>query len=307
MLKNEKYVGDVLMQKTFVADVLTKQSKKNNGELPQYYISNNHPAIIDRDVFNMVQEEISRRASMQKTPGKNAKTAQSKYSGKYALNEALMCAECGTPYRRATWTQYGQKRVVWRCISRLEHGKKFCKTSPTLDETELHAAIMDALGEVIDREPLLDALSNSVRAAQNANPQARAYIAAKRRIAELDAQFNKLLELAANAADDADYIDGKFREISEQRSEALAAVAEYESTHEAQTQSLPADIFEPFAVTQYDESLVRQLIDTIKVHSNGTLQITLKGGEQIERQISTKQTEERLCATQQYNTYQSMS
>jgi DNA invertase Pin-like site-specific DNA recombinase len=89
MLKNEKYAGDVLMQKTYVSDVLTKRTKKNNGELPQYLITNNHPAIIDRDVFNKVQEEISRRAAKMKMPSRTAKTEQSKYSGKYALNEML--------------------------------------------------------------------------------------------------------------------------------------------------------------------------------------------------------------------------
>jgi len=154
MLRNEKYIGDALLQKTYVADVLTKQSKKNHGELPQYYITNNHPAIIDRDIFQKVQEEIARRGCKRKVQSKSARTEQSKYSGKYALNEILVCGECGTPYRRVTWTQHGEKRIVWRCISRLEHGRKYCKESPTLHESPLHAAVMDAISEVVDHEAL---------------------------------------------------------------------------------------------------------------------------------------------------------
>lgn len=136
------------------SESLTKQSKKNNGELPQYYITNNHPAIIDRDIFQKVQEEIARRGCKRKVQSKSARTEQSKYSGKYALNEILVCGECGTPYRRVTWTQHGERRIVWRCISRLEHGRKYCKESPTLHEAPLHAAVMDAVSEVVDHEAL---------------------------------------------------------------------------------------------------------------------------------------------------------
>jgi hypothetical protein len=309
LLKNEKYAGDALLQKTYVADVLAKQSKKNNGELPQYYIQNNHPAIIDRDVFNKVQNEITRRSEKQKIPSKIAKTEQSKYSGKYALNEALVCGECGTPYRRVTWTQHGEKRAVWRCISRLEHGKKFCKQSPTLDEIELHATIMEVLSEVVARENLTSTLDNCVIAAQNTNPQTAAYLAAKRRVAELDVKFNELLKIPVND-EDADYFANKCAEIMSERSENEAIICEYEAdTKNSQQSENSVKLFasETFAVTEYDESLVRQLIDTIRVQEGGKLQFTLKGGEQIDKQIITNRTEAEQCKTQQSATFQSMN
>ena len=89
ILRNERYAGDALLQKTYVEDCLTHRSVKNNGERPQYYIRNNHPAIIDRDVCNKVQKETARRGSKRKTPSKTARTGGSKYSGKYALSEVL--------------------------------------------------------------------------------------------------------------------------------------------------------------------------------------------------------------------------
>ncbi len=57
----------------------------------------------------------------------------------------MICAECGSRYKRVTWTSRGKKRVVWRCISRLDYGKRYCKTSLTVDETALHAAIVRAI------------------------------------------------------------------------------------------------------------------------------------------------------------------
>jgi hypothetical protein len=99
ILRNERYAGDALLQKTYVEDVLTGKTKKNFGKYPQYYITNNHPAIVSKDVFQKVQVEIARRASKRKIPSRTARTEQSKYSGKFALNEGLVCGECGTPYR----------------------------------------------------------------------------------------------------------------------------------------------------------------------------------------------------------------
>ena len=73
------------------------------------------------------------------------KTELGKYSSKYALSEILFCGNCGTPYRRCTWVKNGKKKVVWRCISRLDYGTKYCKDSPTIEESVLHNAISEAI------------------------------------------------------------------------------------------------------------------------------------------------------------------
>ena len=147
ILTNEKYIGDALLQKTYITDCISKKARKNQGELPMYYVENSHPAIISRDIFCRVKEEMSRRASKRKVMQKTGKTEQGKYSAKYALSELLVCGECGTPYKRCTWARNGKKRIVWRCISRLEFGTDYCHSSPTLDENRLHKAIVGALNE----------------------------------------------------------------------------------------------------------------------------------------------------------------
>lgn len=107
ILSNEKYAGDALLQKTYTVDFLTKKVKTNSGERAMYYVENNHPAIIDRNTFNKVQEELARRSGKRKVKFVGTKTQQGKYSSKYALTELLICGECGTPYRRCTWTARG--------------------------------------------------------------------------------------------------------------------------------------------------------------------------------------------------------
>ena len=146
ILTSEKYIGDGLRQKTYTTDPIgNKTTVKNTGELPMYYTRDNHPAIIPRDIYYRVKEEMARRAIKRKVMQKTAKTEQGKYSAKYALSELLVCGECGTPYKRCTWARNGKKRIVWRCVSRLEFGTKYCHTSPTLDEDKLHRAILEAI------------------------------------------------------------------------------------------------------------------------------------------------------------------
>ena len=107
ILSNEKYIGDALLQKTYITDCISKRVKKNRGERPMYYVENHHAPIVSREMFQLVQEEINRRNSKRKVMLKTAKTEQGKYSSKYALSELLVCGECGTPYRRCTWARNG--------------------------------------------------------------------------------------------------------------------------------------------------------------------------------------------------------
>lgn len=151
MLANERYCGDAILQKSVTVDCIEKKRKKNTGEAPMYYVQNNHPAIIDRVTFNKVQEELARRKTKTPASAKDAITSTGKYS-RYALTDVLICGECGTRYRRVTWSRNGTKRVVWRCISRLDYGKKYCKDSPTVYEDKLHEAIVRAVNKFNEQD-----------------------------------------------------------------------------------------------------------------------------------------------------------
>lgn len=137
-------MGDVLLQKTYTADFLEGKVKNNNGELPQYYIRDNHPAILTREEFAQIQEELARRQSKRPAHAKS-KTNKGRFTSKYALSERLVCGCCGSPYRRVTWNIHGRKEIVWRSINRIENGKAGCPNSPSIPEEELHQAILEAV------------------------------------------------------------------------------------------------------------------------------------------------------------------
>ena len=144
ILRNEKYCGDSILQKTVTVDCISKTRKANHGEAPMYLVENSHPAIISRDIFHRTQEELARRKALRPKSDKTSITQSGKYS-KYALSEVLHCAECGSRYKRVTWNIRGKKKIVWRCVSRLDYGKKYCKDSVTVEEAALHGAVVRAL------------------------------------------------------------------------------------------------------------------------------------------------------------------
>ncbi|WP_438943008.1 recombinase family protein [Ruoffia tabacinasalis] len=123
ILQNEKYIGDALLQKTVTVDFLTKKRVKNEGHLPQYYVENSHEAIIPKELFLQVQEEIHRRSNIYTGEGKNKRI----YSSKYALSAITFCGDCGDIYRRTYWNIHGRKEFVWRCVTRIEQGPEVCK------------------------------------------------------------------------------------------------------------------------------------------------------------------------------------
>lgn len=154
ILRNEKYKGDVLLQKSYTVDYLTKTTAKNKGEVTQYYIENNHEGIVSREIFDMVQDEMQRRANLYSSK------IPSKYSSKYALTGKVICGECGSKYRRVTWSRDGKKKIVWRCTERLKNGTKTCKNSPTILEEDLLNAILNNLKEIL---PKSDDIAKRVR------------------------------------------------------------------------------------------------------------------------------------------------
>lgn len=148
MLRNEKYMGDALLQKTYTVDFMTKKKVMNKGIVPQYYVEDDHEAIIPKDLFYRVQEELARRASVNKSAVTRKKNMKSKYSSEYALTGILLCGECGQEYRRVTWARNGKKKIVWRCSNRLTNGTKYCKDSVTLEEGILNRTVMEAIHRI---------------------------------------------------------------------------------------------------------------------------------------------------------------
>ena len=294
LLRNEKYCGDALLQKTFVENCMNKKTRKNNGELPKYLVQNHHVGIIDRHLFERVQAEIARRAGKRKVSDKTSKTQQSKYSSRYALTELLVCGDCGTAFRRVTWAKRGKKKVVWRCISRLDYGTKYCKKSPTIEEERLHAAVLRAINAMMsDREKLIGIIKTNLAATLSENRgEAINPLLIENRLNELDNNLSELIAITTKEKTSHLY-EAQFKAISDEMA-SLRKKREQYRTEMYSSDELTRQIDDicralqnaPFESTEYSDSVVRQFIDTIKVMSEDKLLIIFKGGIQMEQPLT---------------------
>lgn len=291
ILTNEKYKGDALLQKTYIVDCISKKSKKNNGELPMYYVENNHPAIIERAVFDRVQEEISRRNSKKKVKQVGTKTELGKYSGKYALSEILYCGNCGTPYRRCTWSKNGKKKIVWRCISRLDYGKKYCKDSPSIEESILHNAIAEAITQKAHMENTdVDRIRNHIKLYKS-RQDTSSILAKQERLKAIQEHINQLTNMDSEAAQNGDF-DAQFENLYAEMYAIKDELYEIEKS-KFKIETTADSIEEMTAVmrglknhpVEYNDIVVRQLIECIKVISKDTLHIYFKDGIKIDVKI----------------------
>ena len=298
MLSNEKLCGDACMQKTYTVDFLTKKKVKNDGYVRQYYIEDNHEAIIPKELFHQVQEEKLRRASLNKaavTRKKNKEEKEkSKYSSKYILTDLMVCAECGHAYRRQIWSKYGEKSAVWRCEDRLKQGKKSrCQNSPTLKEEQLHDAIMTAINSVVENtgEFIGTFRENVIRVIGSYSTQG-VTTEYDEQIEQLQQQMLVLIENNAKQGAVSEDFDAEYKQLSEQINELKTArIQMVQAQKQAESYKERVDQLDKAITTvnpqvrEFDQDLVKRLISSIRVHKSMKLEIQFHSGIVVKQEV----------------------
>ena len=294
ILTNEKYCGDVLLQKTYIDDCINKKVKKNTGQLPMYLVQNHHEGIISRETFDAAQAELAHRSAGKSPSKKNAPTGRSRYSSKYALSDRLYCGECGTRYQRCTWrNRDGSKRIVWRCVSRVDYGNKYCHDSPTLDEEPLHRAILAAINSAVkDKDNIVYDLKAAME--KELAPAAGQQLSLSEidsQLEQLNTEFSKVLAEASESGNQAAYSD-RFRDIMQhqtelkaQRNEIQRMLAESGKAAAHIEQCRQAAETTPSAITEWDEALIRQVVESVTVETGSEIIVALKSGASIHQEL----------------------
>ena len=272
ILRNEKYIGDALLQKTYTTDFLTKKRIKNTGIVQQYYVEGNHEAIIPKDIFLLVQEELLRRHRIldSETGRRNC------YSSQHCFTQIIYCGECGGFYRRIHWNNHGCRSIVWRCSSRLKKDGIACQ-SRTVNEKQLEQAALDAVNRVLcQKTDFLQTLEANV-AAVIRKGDAQSAEAIDARLHDLQIELlNK-----ANNHDDYDTVAAEILRLREIRNQASVDAA-VNDEHRKQISTLRDFIrAQPTTVTEFDEVLVRRLIAKIVVFEDRFI-VEFKSGLSID-------------------------
>lgn len=268
ILKNEKYKGDVLLQKSYTVDYLTKTMAKNKGEVTKYYIENNHEGIVSREIFDMVQEEMQRRASLYR------RVKPSKFSSKYPLTGKVICGECGAKYRRVTWSKYGKKKIVWRCSERLANGTKNCKNSPTVLEEDIHNEILNNLKEILPKSnDIAQKVKNETEMALMKNDNSNLHVI-KRKIQSYEKEIVVLRNILKKTEDKEFYI----RKIEFIEEEKAILEQEIVSAHEYNNNDLrlPMHYFsdeQDLNLNKCFDVIAKNIIKVVTIESNRGIKV----------------------------------
>lgn len=275
ILTNEKYKGDALLQKTFTVDFLTKKKKANEGEIPQYYVKDNHEAIIDPETFEMVQTLMATRKK-----GRNRKSSVSIFSSK------VKCGDCGSWYGPKVWhSNDAYRKVIWQCNHKFD-GQK-CAT-PTLTEDEIKELFLRAANQVIDQKEQFIAIYEQVLS------RSLDTTVLDSELSDLEAEINIAAELieecikenAHVALDQAEYqkrYDGlvaRFDKAKARHTEVTDLIAE-RTARRHQIETYLKELRGRELLTEFRETDWLAMVDYITVHSKDDIRVTFKDGTEI--------------------------
>ena len=274
ILQNEKYCGDVLLQKTFTEDVLTGVHKKNTGQLPQYYIENYHEGIVSKQIFREVQAEIARRNS--KSAANQRKRRRGRYNSKYALTERLVCGDCGSPYKRVTWNIHGRKQIVWRCVNRIEYGTKFCGSSPSVPEEKLHRAILKAVQDLAanftdEVAAQINGILHDIQTGESIKPNLQ------EQLEQTQQEFDRLLEMSLDFDEDTPFLDNRLKKLNNKIKSLKKAIEESAARQEKARQPEMLLSAKDLQILEYDDALTARIIEKITVRSRNEIEIRFTG------------------------------
>ena len=276
ILTNEKYKGDALLQKSYTVDFLTKKKKVNEGEIPQYYVEGNHEAIIQPEVFELVQQELERR-----------KSSRGRHSGVHLFSGKIRCGQCGEWYGSKVWHSNSKyRRVIWQCNHKYD-GEEKCST-PHLTEDEIKAMFVSAANKLIGKKAaIISPLRNSLDVAFDTS-------ALETEVAELQDEIMVVSDLiekciyenAHVALDQTEYqkrydsLTARFDTAKARLEEIEAAIADKKSRRAAIEAFLDtlaqADLMEKF-----DPALWCGLVDFVTVYDRNDVRFTFKDGREV--------------------------
>lgn len=273
ILKNEKYIGDALLQKSYTIDFLTKKRIRNQGIMPQYYIKDDHEAIIPKDLFRRVQEERKRRRAGIKVPC--GKTRH--YNNRTCFSLKVFCGRCGDIYHRVAYNYSDENGQVvkWLCMTGHDHDLVTCH-GRAISERQLKEVCLRAFNKIIEPNKEFQAkLQNNIRHAINQVNEEQA--------TKLDRELDRLQILLINQtphSKDYDKISDEFNRIQQQRDELQLTLDRQNEVVQKNVNLQNFIDINSKQLNEFDEHLVRQLIKKITIQET-YCEVEFQNGDSI--------------------------
>ena len=284
ILKNEKYKGDAILQKVFTVDFLTKKTKINEGEIPQYYVENSHPAVVDPEVYDLVQMEMKKR----KDKGRQQ-------SGLNCFSSKIVCGICGQFYGSKVWHSNSKyRRVIWQCNHKYKSGDK-CQT-PHMYEAIIHKVFIDAFNQIYgDKERLIEDYATIIQVLTDTTVLDREETTQRNEHDVTLELIRKCVEENARTALNQDDYQQRYSMLATQYETAknrLEEIAEEKRLRVAKRENISrfmADLKRcDGLLTEFDEALWNEIVETIIVHSENDIVVVFRDGSEIRTDVTEK-------------------
>ena len=288
ILKNEKYCGDVLYQKTYILDCISKKKITNNGDKTRYLVQNDHEPIISRDIFYAAQAEFAKRNTKRSTSD-FAVTSKGRYSGKYAFSELLICNECGGKFKRKTVKKKDCVMHYWRCINRLEYADKYCTNSVGFEEEALKAAVCRALSKILQKRDMgFELVKSHLVYVASADEKSEDLFFVEKAIKDEENRIMEYAKLGQKSEHNKDNYQlaiadctKRIKVLREKREQVIRQLS-FNDAAKKELERIEAYLSEDRAVVdQFDDSTIRRLVNSIHVTHDLELIIYIKGGYEI--------------------------
>ena len=276
ILQNEKYKGDALLQKSYISDFLTKKAKKNMGEIPQYYVEDNHEPIVSKELFEIVQNEIEKR------------TKGNRYSGVGLFSSKIKCGECGSWYGSKVWHSTDKyKKTIYRCNHKYGKGK-VCET-PHVTEEEIKDVIVKAINQVIrNKKEIIESIETIIKKLCNTSKL-------EKERKEISDELNVVAEMQQDLLEkntktiqnqekynvEYDKITKRYNETKTQYDEICEKISKQLARKEQLMYYLNSFKKQKGLLKEFDVALFVGLVDYIEVYKNKKI-VVFKDGKQIE-------------------------
>jgi len=278
ILTNEKYKGDALLQKTFMVDYLEHKAKKNEGEVPSYYVENSHPHIIEKEEWEMVQAEFARRA-----------TLKGSYSGGSPFTSKLICADCGGFYGAKVWHSNDKyRRVIFRCNRKFDKTHAKCQT-PVKTEEEVKQAFLKAYEQLSDCKAELISDSEEVKTLLcDTTEEEKQMDTLAQELTVIAEMVSKMIKENARTAQSQEEYSKRYEELTARYEKTKSAydkateAKNYKGAKALQIEAFIASLKKTSdTLLEWDDDIWNILVESGTVHRDGSITFKFKNGKEI--------------------------
>ena len=270
IIKNEKYIGDVLLGKTFTVDPISKRRLDNLGEEEKYYVKNNHEPIISREIFDKAHEILNRRS---KNRGKHEEgvTKREKYSRKYAFSCMMECGFCGGTLTRRNWHSGSEySKVMWQCVVATKKGKKYCSESKGIPESVIENAFVESYRLLCDEkksvlEELLSRINDTVGSSEVNNKIRKI----EKELSSIEKKINNLVDMRLEDIIEKETYEIKYQELIDNQEKflnernKLNIVVKNEKSMKQRLKEFKKTLEENEVLDKFDRSVFESVVEKV--------------------------------------------